>query len=280
MYNARSGVRLIGRLTTLMSAQSPVQLILTALPGLPLVQPGDDVAALILAGLRSAEITLALGDVIAIAQKIVSKAEGRLVKLSEVTPSARALELAALTQKDPRFVEVVLSESKEVLRTRFNTLIVEHRLGYVCANAGVDRSNVGPASDEEEQDEYLLCLPHDPDGTCQRLRERFRAETGVDVAVIINDSHGRAWRQGTVGVALGAAGFPALHDMRGHRDLFDYTLQVTQIGLADELAAAASLLMGQADEGRPVIHVRGVPYPFREGVAQELIRPKEIDLFR
>lgn len=256
----------------------PAQLTLTALPGIPLIQPGDDIAALILAGLKAAEITLASGDVVAIAQKIVSKAEGRLVKLSDVTPSARANELAAVTQKDPRFVEVVLSETKEVLRAAYNTLIVQHRLGFVCANAGVDRSNVGPHAEGHE--EYLLCLPSDPDATCRRLRERFRAETDADVAVIVNDSHGRAWRNGTVGVAIGAAGFPALLDMRGHRDLFDYTLQVTQIGLADELAAAASLLMGQADEGRPVIHIRGVPYPFREGDAQELIRPKEMDLFR
>ena len=255
-------------------------LTLTALPGIPLVQPGDDLGALILAGLKAAEITLASGDVIAIAQKIVSKAEGRLVKLSDVTPSARAHELAAITQKDPRFVEVVLSETKEVLRAAYNTLIVQHRLGFVCANAGVDRSNVGPLPGGEGHEEYLLCLPRDPDATCQRLRERFRAETGADVAVIVNDSHGRAWRTGTVGGALGAAGFPALLDLRGHRDLFDYTLQVTQIGLADELAAAASLLMGQADEGRPVIHIRGVPYVFREGDAQELIRPKEMDLFR
>ena len=254
------------------------QLTLTALPGIQLVQPGDDLGAIILDGLKAAEITLASGDVIAIAQKIVSKAEGRLVKLPDVTPSARAHELAAITQKDPRFVEVVLSETKEVLRTAYNTLIVEHRLGFVCANAGVDRSNVGPHAEGHE--EYLLCLPRDPDATCQRLREQFRAETDADVAVIVNDSHGRAWRNGTVGVAIGAAGFPALLDMRGHHDLFDYALQVTQIGLADELAAAASLLMGQADEGRPVIHIRGVPYPFREGDAQELIRPKEMDLFR
>ncbi len=254
------------------------QLVLTALPAIPLVQPGDDLARLILAGLKAARITLAPGDVIAIAQKVVSKAEGRLVKLSDVTPSPRALELAQVTQKDARFVEAVLSETKEVLRTAYNTLIVEHRLGFVCANAGVDRSNVGPHG--EGLEEYLLLLPADPDGACQRLRESFHAAAGVDVAVIINDSHGRAWRTGTVGVALGAAGFPALLDMRGHRDLFDYTLQVTQIGLADELAAAASLLMGQADEGRPVIHIRGVPYPFRDGNAQELIRPKEMDLFR
>jgi coenzyme F420-0:L-glutamate ligase/coenzyme F420-1:gamma-L-glutamate ligase len=254
------------------------QLTLTALPGLPLVQPGDDLTALILDGLRSAAITLADGDVLVIAQKIVSKAEGRLVRLAEVTPSDRAHELAAITQKDPRFIEVVLSESREVLRARFNTLIVEHRLGFVCANAGVDRSNVAPHG--QDQDELLLCLPRDPDGTCQRLRERLRAATGAQVGAIINDSHGRAWRQGTVGVAIGAAGVPALLDLRGKPDLFDYALQITQVGLADELAAAASLLMGQADEGRPVIHVRGVPYPFREGDAQELVRPKEMDLFR
>jgi coenzyme F420-0:L-glutamate ligase/coenzyme F420-1:gamma-L-glutamate ligase len=254
------------------------QVVLTALPGLPLVQVGDDLGALILAGLARAGLAPANGDVVAVAQKVVSKSQGCLVKLADVTPSARALELATVTGKDARFVEVVLSESREVLRARPNTLIVEHRLGFVCANAGVDRSNVAPHG--EGLDEYLLLLPPDPDGTCQQLREYFRAATGSDVAVIINDSHGRAWRNGTVGVALGVAGFPALLDMRGHPDLFDYALQVTQIGLADELAAAASLLMGQADEGRPVIHIRGVPYPFREGTARELIRDKELDLFR
>jgi coenzyme F420-0:L-glutamate ligase/coenzyme F420-1:gamma-L-glutamate ligase len=259
------------------SAQTP-PLVLTALPGLPLIRPGDDLGALILAGLAAAAIKLRSGDVIAVAQKIVSKAEGRQVRLAEVTPSARALELAEVTQKDPRFIEVVLSESKEVLRARFNTLIVEHRLGFVCANAGVDRSNVGPHG--AGQEEYLLCLPADPDATCRRLRETFRAATGAEVGVLINDSHGRAWRNGTVGVAIGVAGLPALLDMRGHSDLFDYTLQVTQVGLADELAAAASVLMGQADERRPVIHIRGVPYPLREGNLQELIRPRELDLFR
>jgi len=253
-------------------------LTLTALPGLPLVRPGDDLAALILAGLSRAEIVLAGGDVIAIAQKVVSKAEGRLVRLGDVTPSPRALELAALTLKDPRFVEVVLSESNEVLRAAPNVLIVEHRLGFVCANAGIDRSNVGPHLVGD--DEVVLLLPSDPNAACLVLRDRFRAATGASVGVLINDSHGRAWRTGTVGVAIGAAGLPALHDMRGHPDLFDYALQVTQIGLGDELAAAASLLMGQADEGRPVIHMRGVPYALREGDARELIRPKEQDLFR
>jgi coenzyme F420-0:L-glutamate ligase / coenzyme F420-1:gamma-L-glutamate ligase len=254
------------------------QLVLTALPDLPLVQAGDDLGRLILDGLSRAGIALASGDAIVVAQKVVSKAEGRLVNLADVTPSPRAHELAAITRKDPRYVEVVLSESVEVLRARVNTLIVEHRLGYVCANAGIDRSNIGPHADAG--DEFVLLLPRDPDQACQQLRERLREATGVDVAVVINDSHGRAWRTGTVGVALGAAGFPALLDLRGQPDLFDYALQVTQIGLADELASAASLLMGQADEGRPVIHIRGVPYPFREGSARELLRAKEFDLFR
>ncbi len=254
------------------------QLVLTALPGIPLVQPGDDLAALLLAGMEAAGLGLADGDVIAIAQKIVSKAEGRLVDLATVTPGPRARELAAVTQKDARFVEVVLSESKDVLRTGLNTLIVEHRLGFVCANAGVDRSNVAPHT--EGQADLLLCLPRDPDATCRQLRQRFRAAAGADVGVIINDSHGRAWRQGTVGVAIGSAGLPALLDLRGQPDLFDYALQVTQVGLADELAAAASLLMGQADEGRPAIHVRGLPYALRDGDAQELIRPRQLDLFR
>lgn len=254
------------------------QLTLTALPNIPLVKSGDDLVTLILDGLKAAGLDLAPGDVLVLAQKIVSKAEGRLVNLAHVIPSARAHELAALTHKDPRFVEVVLSESKAVLRARPNTLIVEHRLGFVCANAGVDRSNVGPH--DEAHADYLLCLPVDPDGTCQRLRERLQTATGALVGVIINDSHGRAWRQGTVGVALGAAGLPALLDLRGKPDLFDYALQVTQVGLADELAAAASVLMGQADEGRPIIHLRGLPYPVREGNAQELIRPREMDLFR
>lgn len=257
---------------------SLVQLTLTALPNFPLVQTGDDLAALILSGLQAAQIQLMDGDVLAVAQKVVSKAEGRTVRLSTITPSARAHELAAITRKDARFVEVVLSESREVLRTHINTLIVEHRLGFVCANAGVDRSNVGPHA--EDADDVLLLLPANPDATCENLRARLREATGANVGVLINDSHGRAWRMGTVGVALGAAGLPALLDLRGQPDLFDYALQVTQVGLADELAAAASALMGQANEGRPVVHLRGVPYPFREGNAQELIRPKNMDLFR
>ena len=252
-------------------------LTLTALPNIPLIQPGDDLCAIILKSLADAGLQLQTDDVLVLAQKIVSKAEGRLVRLADVTPSARALELAPQLQKDPRHVEVILRESKEIVRMRPGVMVVEHRLGYVCANAGVDRSNVAPHVPE---DDTLLMLPVDPDRSCIELRDKLFEATGARVGVIVNDSHGRAWRTGTVGVALGAAGVPALLDLRGTPDLFEYPLQVTQVGLADELAAAASLLMGQAAEGRPVIHIRGIPYPLRDGNAQELIRAKEMDLFR
>ncbi len=257
------------------------QLTLTALPGIPLIKPGDDLATLVLKALDRAEIVLQVGDVLVLAQKIVSKAEGRQVQLSSVTPSAKAVELAQAARKDPRQVQVVLSESKEVIRHRPGVIVVEHRLGYVCANAGVDHSNVEPPPGAGPDDGWLLILPEDPDRSAAELRRRFQEASGVhDLGVIINDSHGRAWRSGTVGVALGAAGLPGLLDLRGAPDLFDHPLEVTTVGLADELAAAASLLMGQAGEGRPVIHVRGVPYPLREGNARELIRPREMDLFR
>jgi coenzyme F420-0:L-glutamate ligase / coenzyme F420-1:gamma-L-glutamate ligase len=253
------------------------RLTLTALPGVPLIHEGADLVAAALEGLSRASLSLVDGDILVFAQKIVSKAEGRRVALSHVTPSPRAQALAPYVEKDPRFVEVVLRESREVLRVRPGLLVVEHRLGFVCANAGVDRSNVAP---HDANEEWVLLLPEDPDGSCRRLRSEFQARAGAQVGVIINDSHGRAWRNGTVGVAVGVAGLPAVQDMRGHPDLFDYTLQVTQIGTADELAAAASLLMGQADEGRPIIHVRGFPYPMREAGLAELLRPHEIDAFR
>lgn len=245
---------------------------------MPLIKPGDDLCNLIIQSLSEAGIQLRDGDVLVLAQKIVSKAEGRFVNLDEVAPSPRAIELASELQKDPRHVEVILSETKEVVRTRPGVIVVEHRLGYVCANAGVDHSNV--ASPDDSGGEWLLMLPQDPDASCELMRRTLAERTGAGVGIIINDSHGRAWRSGTVGVALGAAGVPALLDLRGTPDLFDFPLQVTQVGLADELAAAASLLMGQAAEGRPVVHVRGVPYPLREGNARELIRPRELDMFR
>jgi coenzyme F420-0:L-glutamate ligase/coenzyme F420-1:gamma-L-glutamate ligase len=243
-----------------------------------MVQTGDDLAEMILAGLDRAGLALQDGDILVLAQKIVSKAEGRLVNLRQITPSKRAYELSEVTRKDPRLVEVILSESREVLRTRPGVMIVEHRLGFICASAGVDHSNIGV--DVADLDNWVLLLPEDPDWSAQNLRERLEAQAAVQLGVAIIDSHGRAWRNGTVGMAIGLAGVPGVQDLRGKPDLFDFQLQITQVGVADELAAAASLVMGQAREGTPVVHVRGFPYPLRHSGLRELLRPKNEDMFR
>lgn len=252
------------------------ELRLTALPGIPLVQEGDDLAALIAASLAGCEERLRDGDILVIAQKIVSKVEGRFRKLGTVTPSERSVALGRETGKDPRLIELMLGEAAAVIRYSRDVIVVEHRLGFVMANAGIDRSNVAQGPEHDT----VLLLPVDPDASCARLRAALASRLGVDVGVIVNDSHGRAWRNGTVGVALGVAGLPGLLDLRGVNDLYDRKLQSTEIGLADEIAAAASLLMGQGNEGRPVILVRGVPYARREGNARELVRAHERDLFR
>lgn len=253
-------------------------LTLTPLAGMPMIQPGDELAALILAALARAQITLQDGDILVLAQKIVSKAEGRRVNLAQVQASPAAIELAGRTEKDPRVVELVLQESREVLRSRPGTVIVVHNLGFVCANAGIDHSNV--AGEGDAAAEWVLLLPADPDHSAQALRARLEAAGAARLGVMIIDSHGRAWRNGTVGVAVGLAGLPGVVDLRGQPDLFGYTLRITQVGAADELAAAASLVMGQAAEGTPVVHVRGFPYPLCEGGLGELLRPREQDLFR
>jgi coenzyme F420-0:L-glutamate ligase/coenzyme F420-1:gamma-L-glutamate ligase len=255
-----------------------VTLTLTPLSGIPLIRPGDDLAEIILRSLAAANIDLADGDVLVLAQKIVSKAEGRMVNLSQILPSPAAIDLARDVEKDPRLVELVLQESNLVLRKRPGTIIVEHRLGFVCANAGIDHSNVhGEAGAPED---WVLLLPKDADASAQAIRQRLETASGARLGVLIIDSHGRAWRMGTVGTTIGLAGMPGLADLRGMPDLFDYHLQITQVGVADELAAAASLVMGQAAEGTPVIHVRGFPYPLREASLGEILRPHEQDLFR
>jgi coenzyme F420-0:L-glutamate ligase/coenzyme F420-1:gamma-L-glutamate ligase len=251
-------------------------LTLTALEGIPSIASGDDLGALILSAVKSSALDFRDGDILVLAQKIVSKAEGRQVCLTDVKPSRRAIELGNKTQKDPRVVELILRESREVIRCRPGLIIVEHRLGLVMANAGIDASNV----DRPEGDDAVLLLPEDPDRSAAAIRETIRASTRADVGVVINDSFGRAWRMGTVGTAIGAAGLPALMDMKGQPDRNGRILQSTEIGVADEVAAAASLLMGQAGEGRPVIHMRGFPYSLRDGNADELIRPRQMDLFR
>jgi coenzyme F420-0:L-glutamate ligase/coenzyme F420-1:gamma-L-glutamate ligase len=249
---------------------------LTAVPGLPLFHPGDDLAGIIMAALAAAAMALADGDVLVLAQKIVSKVEDRFVDLATVTPSGAARDLAAIIAKDPRLVEVILSESRGVIRARPGVLIVEHRAGMIMANAGIDTSNVAPADGAER----VLLLPRDCDASAAALRAQIAARTGRSVGVIINDSFGRAWRQGTVGVALGVAGLPAVLDMRGQPDLFGRILRVTETGFADEIAAAASLLMGQADEGCPVILVRGLTWSQPASDSRPLLRPRELDLFR
>jgi coenzyme F420-0:L-glutamate ligase / coenzyme F420-1:gamma-L-glutamate ligase len=249
---------------------------LFALPGLPMVQPGDDLAALIITALDRASRRPADRDVLVVAQKIVSKAEGRMVDLATVTPSARAIALAAEVGKDPRIVEVILSESTRVVRSRPNLIIVQHRLGFVMANAGVDQSNVAPADGVHR----ALLLPENPDASAERLRARLSAHYGARIAVIISDSFGRAWRRGTAGIAIGAAGLPSLIDLRGQPDLFGRTLEVSIIGFADEIAAAASLLQGQAAEARPVVLVRGLDWTAPDAPAAELVRPPAEDLFQ
>lgn len=253
-------------------------LTLTALPGIPLIRPGDDLPAILAAALSRAGIRLEDGDVLVLAQKIVSKAEGRLINLTQVTPSPRAVDLAGQVEKDPRFVELVLQESRDVVRARPGALIVEHKLGFISANAGIDHSNVAGLWGNPE--DWVLLLPEDADASAERIRLGLVGESALKLGVLIIDSHGRAWRNGVIGTTIGLAGLPALVDLRGVPDLFGYRLRITQVAAADELAAGASLLMGQAAESTPAVHVRGFPYPLREGHLSELIRSKATDLFR
>jgi coenzyme F420-0:L-glutamate ligase/coenzyme F420-1:gamma-L-glutamate ligase len=245
---------------------------LRPLRDIPLIEPGDDLAEIILASVEKADWDLQNGDVLVMAQKIVSKAENRTVDLATVIPSPRAIELATEVQKDARLVELILSESENVVRRGPGVLIVEHKLGFVMANAGIDRSNVNG-------EDHALLLPVDPDRSATVIRRAIAARVEIDVGVLIIDSFGRAWRNGTIGTAIGASGVPTLLDLRGRADLFGRPLETTEVGWADELAAAASLMMGQAGEGRPVILVRGL-VETGEGSAADLLRPKQKDLFR
>jgi coenzyme F420-0:L-glutamate ligase/coenzyme F420-1:gamma-L-glutamate ligase len=258
-----------------MTPDSRSPLILTALKGIPMIQEGDDLAMIILLALEDNHLKLIDGDVLVIAQKIISKAEGQKINLGTVVPSREAQNLAEVTGKDPRVVELILQESNQVLRSRSGLIIVEHRRGFVCANAGIDRSNVaGKDSD------FVLLLPENPDKSALDLRQKLEVVVNIQIGVVINDSHGRAWRNGTVGISIGFSGLPGIVDLRGEPDLLDYKLRVTQIAAVDELAAGASLLMGQAAEGLPVVHVRGFPYPLRDGSFQEILREHSKDVFR
>ncbi|MBK8049995.1 MAG: coenzyme F420-0:L-glutamate ligase [Anaerolineales bacterium] len=246
-------------------------------PGLPMICPGDNLAALIVAQLAAVGEPLQPGDILVVAQKVISKAEGRLVRLDDVKPSAQAVELAATVGKDPRVIQVVLDDSRELVRAQRGLIVVEQRSGWVCANAGVDRSNVQP----DGRDEYLALLPWDADASASQLQAQLERLTGIAPVVIISDSHGRAWRLGTTGVAIGCAGLPPVWNQRGLHDLFGYELVASEECIADELASAASLIMGQSDEGRPVVIIRGYRLPDAPAApATSIQRPRAIDAFR
>jgi coenzyme F420-0:L-glutamate ligase / coenzyme F420-1:gamma-L-glutamate ligase len=255
---------------------SAAELRITALPDFPLVAAGDDLAVMTVEALARGALQLRADDVLVFAQKVISKAAGRRVDLTTVTPGDRALAVAQTVRKDPRLVELILRESRRIVRAAKDVLIVEHRLGLIMANAGIDQSNVAdPASGE-----FALLLPEDPDASAARLRERLRAMTGCAPGVVISDSFGRPWRVGTVGVAIGCAGVPATLDLRGRTDMFGRPLRVTVVGHADEVASAASIVMGQASEARPVVLVRGLTSRAPAQPAAALIRPQQQDLFR
>jgi coenzyme F420-0:L-glutamate ligase/coenzyme F420-1:gamma-L-glutamate ligase len=259
-------------------------LLLTPLASIPLIRMGDDLPGIILSAMQQAGLQFADNDIVVLTSKIISKAEARMVDLKSVIPSEKACQLAIKSEKDPRLVELILRESNEVLRIRSGTIIVEHRLGFVCASAGIDQSNISSRELAEEpgddQGDWVLLLPENPDISAADIRNRLETTSGKRIGVMIIDSHGRAWRLGIVGTCVGLSGIPGIIDKRGDPDLFGYRLRITQIAAADELAAAASLVMGQADEATPVIHVRGFPYPLREGSMAELLRPIEQDMFR
>lgn len=249
-------------------------LSITALAGVPPVCPGDDLCRLVTTALATSGMVPEEGDIVVLAQKIVSKAEGRQVALAQVTPSPAALELAVASAKDARLVELILSEAESIMRVRPNVLIVRHKLGLVLANAGIDQSNVGAADGPQ-----ALLLPVDPDASAAKLRAGLKAETGKTVAVLIIDSLGRAWRMGTTGTAIGVAGLPAVQDLRGQPDLNGRMLESSELGLADEIAAAASLAMGQAAEGTPIVIVRGLDFAADGSTARTLVRARDMDLF-
>ena len=251
-------------------------LTIVTLDGIPQVQPGDDLCALLIAALESNGATLRSRDIVVVTSKIVSKAEGRFADLAALQPSELARELAQITRKDARLVEAILREAVEVIRAKPNVLIVATRQGLILANAGIDQSNL----DAADHGRRVLLLPAEPDASAERLKERLDAHFGADIGVIISDSVGRPWRLGTVGLAIGAAGVPALWDRRGEKDLSGRPLEVTEVAFADSVAAVAVLAMGEAAEGRPAALVRGLDWSAKVRPASALVRPKAEDLFR
>ncbi|HUW47996.1 MAG TPA: coenzyme F420-0:L-glutamate ligase [Patescibacteria group bacterium] len=251
---------------------NPVQVI--AVEGLPLIRKGDNLAQLICSAAEKQHTPIKNGDVLVATHVAVSKAEGNIVNLDKVVPSKKANEIAKKTGKDPALVEVVLRESKDIVRMRGSVLITESRQGFICANSGVDRSNV-------EGERNVAPLPRDPDLSAKKIRQEMKKLTGCDVAVIVSDTHGRPFRMGEVNVAVGVSGLKPIRDRRGEKDLFGYVLRIKQTAIADELASAAELVIGQANEGIPVAIISGYNYPKSDTAkATELIRSREKNLFK
>jgi coenzyme F420-0:L-glutamate ligase/coenzyme F420-1:gamma-L-glutamate ligase len=256
------------------SKDSAGTVLIIPLRGIPLVKPGDDLVEMVWSAAKVSNVSFLDGDILVLAQKVVSKSENAYVSLSSVEPGPQADELARVSGKDPRLMQVVLDESAEVVRVKPGVVITEHRSGFVMANSGVDGSNV------DIGDDRVLKLPFDSDESARKVSQEIFRRAGVAIPVVINDSWGRPWRQGTVGHSVGSFGFPALWDRRGEPDLFEKPLKVTQVGLADEIAAAASLVMGAAGEGIPAVILRGYRVPAGSGTAADLIRPRSENLFR
>ncbi len=255
-----------------------MDLLLKALEGVPEVEHKTDLSDLIIDVSKTNHWIWNDGDIVVIAQKIVSKSENRFVNLTDVIPGKRALNYAKYVDKDPRLIELILQESKQVLRTRGALMIVQHNLGFICANAGIDHSNI--SINGQKQEDWVLLLPVNPDLSAKKIQNTLEMQFKKKIGVLIIDSHGRVWREGVVGVSIGISGLPGVVDLRGKKDRNEYELKITQIAVADELAAAASLIMGQASEGRPIVIVRGFPYNLRESDLSELIRKESEDLFR
>ncbi len=256
------------------SVMSAPHLNLFPIPGIPLINAGDNLAELVCTAAADAELAIETGDVIVIAQKLVSKAEGRVVSLQTVEPGDEAQRLAAETEKEPEVVQLILDQSRRILRHRPGVLIAEHKLGFVLANAGIDRSNVDADPDK------VLLLPEDPDRSAVLLREAINSKLNVRIGIVIADSVGRAWRMGTTGMALGCAGVEALLNLRGHKDMFGRELQVSEHAVADSIASAAELLLGEADEAMPVVVVRGLDEGESTQDSTVLLRPEDEDMFR
>lgn len=254
------------------------KLELEALPGIPLIRPGDDLAALILRAMEAARFELKDDDILVITSKLFSRAEGRFINLDEIEISEEARALAEEIEKEPALVEAILRESSGISRKKTGVLIVRHRLGFISANAGIDASNAGPPEAGGDGN-YILLLPEDPDASATRLRVALESALAVRLGIILSDSHGRPFRQGTVGVAIGVSGLPAIVDHVGREDLLGRKLEYTVTGLADQLAAAADLVAGQSDEARPIVRIRGVKMSARDGSARDLLREPADDLY-